>query len=431
MSQIRDTYEALLERWKEDWMAQGKPLESAYPALKTFIASGNPYSEITLLRGKIPNLKTVIERSAGLGSEQRPTGAMREPTIIEIACGLTGANSSEVLMAKVAAYGSKLSHEEALAVGISLYFSAFHGSGDEDFPVSTPSIQNFEHILAFTENLIGPNSLLFLVPFVVSSMDGQEVSHGKFGLQVLSCHVFWAEFSEWYREKKIRTRSRLLDPELLEEIEEAWSYEDIAEAVISENEGDYLQAQSMVQIYVWLDQSKFARKVTMKEQNKLKVRHRKTSQESPGNVVKLKGNSSEHRCNQINDANLRMEQAGISIEKPSLRNNVLQLQSRLKLELGDEGCKRFAELSHLAFMDEFQNTECENYKRMAMFWANFRTFLDLEKATSIGHPFDIEHFSEPYFIINDSKGARIKNKNGAGFDLTAVTQQSREVRDNL
>lgn len=87
------------------------------------------------------------------------------------------------------------------------------------------------------------------------------------------------------------------------------------------------------------------------------------------------------------------------------RDQVLRLRALLERDHGVEGSKRFVESCFTAFAGT-------SNQRMADFWSNFRTFLDLEPAANGGFGFDIEHFSHDVTFVNNAQGMRAVTASG-------------------
>lgn len=193
-------------------------------------------------------------------------------------------------------------------------------------------------------------------------------------------------------------------------------------------------AMAMARMAAWLDFSKFGRVVPKSNEPVNVLLHRSHVEgngERDDNVIYAAEFKTEQWREQINSAFDFLSRSDVD-DLPCGRDAVLSLQSLLSSEYGAEGCKRFCEQSYLTFemADDELNLIGDNLS-MSDFWADFRTFLDVDRATSIGHPFKIEHFLGTYFVINDSKGARIEHHGGAAIDVAALRQMARAQRGDL
>ncbi|OXT02738.1 hypothetical protein B7H23_07650 [Notoacmeibacter marinus] len=185
-------------------------------------------------------------------------------------------------------------------------------------------------------------------------------------------------------------------------------------------------AITMVTLAGWTDWKKFGRAVPANNMPPIRVFHRTSAKniQRDHNVIYVEEFSSDQLQKQIDAAMASLKKAQIDSLPVKERSQVLKLLSHLRSEHGDEGCKRFCELSHLAFREIAENGMA-NEDPLASFWADFRTFIDVEKATQRGHPFSIEHFSGEIFVINDEKGARFEHSSGSSIQLSVLQQMMR------
>lgn len=188
--------------------------------------------------------------------------------------------------------------------------------------------------------------------------------------------------------------------------------------------------QRMVRVFSWLDYGSFSRKVQLGIGNEIRVTHR-TSGPSDSNVIYAHGFAGQKSDEQINLAMKFLLEAGVEDISKISREHVLKLRAHLTAKFGNEGAKRFSELSFIANAQRGQTDPTSGAPVFAEIWGDFRTFLDVEHATQRGLPFDIEHFLGRAFFINDASGPRVRHINGSGFEPSQMRQYSRTDRSGF
>lgn len=195
-------------------------------------------------------------------------------------------------------------------------------------------------------------------------------------------------------------------------------------------EMNYENALTMVRLFNMLDYTAFARKPRADGSQAVRVNHRSIGPKDE-NVIYTNAFTSNQLESQINDAFNSMSEAGAETFPISDREIVLRLLKTLNTSFGNEGAKRFAELSYIALDQASKQNDDPTYRAGAEFWADFRTFIDVERATQIGVPFDIEHFLGDVFVTNDTQGPRIRFQSGASMSPTVLQQMARQQRSQF
>jgi len=177
---------------------------------------------------------------------------------------------------------------------------------------------------------------------------------------------------------------------------------------------------SMARLISSLDHEVWSRKISPTDTVEIVRRSKHRSDVSVSTIAKL---SSKER-NEHEESILHL-MIGAGLKSASLTREIAcHLKEELEREFGQEGCKRYSEISYIAFSQSSR----ADAAALVDFWADFRTFLDAEYFVNLGRPFRVEHFFRPYALVNDSKGARAEHDGGSGINLSSVTENVRNDR---
>ena len=183
-------YQALIKEWGDDWIETGQPLEKSLPTLNSYIASAPPFSKPTLLSGQLLNLQMFYQSWLDSdGTLSKIEYDQDVPSILEVACGLTTATRSEVLMARVASYASPPTRDEANAVALSLFLRMRFSNGQVR-DVNCRKMRN-EIVL-----LTGVDAERFLAPLIYATCADFKLE-GVPDILVMSSVRFWRRYGEW------------------------------------------------------------------------------------------------------------------------------------------------------------------------------------------------------------------------------------------
>jgi len=192
-------------------------------------------------------------------------------------------------------------------------------------------------------------------------------------------------------------------------------------------------------LYSWIMHANMS-KVAPKGHGDVDIEHYPSSWPNlkNSNIMSTVKKSPERRNGLIEDArkllahhNIQnMMGEGATADFTADRDQVLKLKSFLSSKFGTEGAKRFSEQVFMAFTADEENSNQSENGAMRRFWARFRTFLDVERAVSIGHPFRVDHFHGIIHVINDANGLRIEHA-GNGIGANSSRQMTRNERSNF
>lgn len=199
----KQTYENILKRWLSDWARLGNPSETALPTMNTFILNQSASQQDTVLNGQLKNIQPILETLL-TGQEVRQLQAENhtKPSVLEIACGYTDADQSDVLMARVASYTSEQTGDEANATALTCYLYFLTPSDDQTsiFTVKQNTEENFAKIRECLVNSIGEDAEYYLTRYFSFSLKSFHIKNGDKPEIPLGCVNFWFEYGDW-REK--------------------------------------------------------------------------------------------------------------------------------------------------------------------------------------------------------------------------------------
>jgi hypothetical protein len=436
-SAARTYYSELIQDVLSAWADAGRPSESFGPTLKSALLDEPTFSRTRLLGGKLKNLQPLMEYIGVLKSGPPPPTQDEVPvTTLDRACGVANVPRLDMLFARTLAFASQASRNEANAIAISIYAGEVLGLkfGSPIAPELLPEWNGTDVSLSRKVNqrlheLLDEDSIAFLLTLVYESIS--EIQYCSYTNIIRTdlfaeCARYWREQIEWLGQetKKITvTSSKKLE-------EDSQQLDSEVSQIEADSGMTQVHALRMVYLFAMLDYSFFARKPPEADAEPYRVIHRAKGRKDD-NVIYSNAFTSNQIDNQIAEAVDILAKSGVKSFPIADRSIVLMILKNLNSSFGNEGAKRFSELSYIAFDQQHKESNDPDFVVAAEFWASFRTLIDVERATQIGLPFEIEHFLGEIFVTFDKQGPRIRFLDGGAISPSTLHQMSRHLRSQF